>query len=382
MMITRANIMRLAALATVHLAVGAGCASYGRPDGPSAYDPPPANPEAQAQAEIAPAGEAPPAAINHAGMLGQFARTAAPPTAAPEYALQQHTASDDGQDADVAVDPAGKWIAFASTRHSDRSDIYLQKVGGVSVIQLTGDPADDAQPAFSPDGQRIAFCSNRAGNWDIYITDTAGKNVQQVTGATAHEMHPSFSPDGSRLVYCALSPRSSQWELWTIDLKTQERRMIGQGLFPVWSPQKGVDRIAFQRARQRGGRWFSVWTLDLVNNEPTRLTEVAVSSNAAVICPSWSADGGKLAFVTVVTDGRESRQDVWIADADGANRHRLTDGSTTNLSPCWAVDNRVYFISDRGGNENVWSTRAESRTTSTAAGSAPVAPAATAGTHD
>jgi hypothetical protein len=53
------------------------------------------------------------------------------------------------------------------------------------------------------------------------------------------------------------------------------------------------------------------------------------------------------------------QQDVWVIDADGGNRHRLTDGTSTCISPYWAADNRVYFVSDRGGHENVWSVRTE-----------------------
>jgi len=280
--------------------------------------------------------------------------------------MQQHTACDEGYDADVVADPAGKWLAFSSTRHSERSRIYLQRVDGTSVIQLTADQGDDAQPAFSPDGKRIAFCSNRAGNWDIYVMDIEGRNVEQITRDPAHEMHPSFSPDGTRLVYCALSPRAEQWELWVVNLNTHERKMIGPGLFPAWSPRKDVDRIAFQRPRQRGSRWFSVWTLDLVDGEPRRITEVAVSSNAAVVSPSWSPDGSKLAVATIIEpaspqSGTAGRYDIWTINVDGGGRQRLTDGSAVYLSPFWSSDNRVYFISDRGGQENVWSMRVDVR---------------------
>ncbi|HEY7119483.1 MAG TPA: hypothetical protein VH475_23025 [Tepidisphaeraceae bacterium] len=288
-----------------------------------------------------------------------------PRTEAADFGFQQHTFSDEGYDGDVSVDPTGHWIAFTSTRHTEKSEIYLQRVDGTSVIQLANDPSDNAQPCFSPDGKTIAFCSTRAGSWDLYTMDLDGRNVTQVTSGPSQDMHPSFSPDGTRLVYSSIGGRSGQWELWIVNLTTRERKMIGYGLFPNWSPDKSLERIAFQRARQRGSRWFSLWTLDLVDGEARRITEVAVSSNAAIISPCWSPDGKRLAFSTVVdpaqtVKGRpRGQQDIWIIDNDGAARQRLTDGTSTCLSPCWSSDNRVYFVSDRGGHENVWSVRTE-----------------------
>jgi len=146
--------------------------------------------------------------------------------------------------------------------------------------------------------------------------------------------------------------------------------MIGYGLFPSWSPDKTHNRIAFQRARQRGSRWFSLWTLDLVDGEARQLTEIAVSTNAAIVKPSWSPDGKGLAFCTIVEPAKTTRgkpsgqQDVWIIKADGTGRRRLTDGNGSNLMPAWSVDNRVYFISDRSGKECIWSVRVDEPTPS------------------
>jgi TolB protein len=132
--------------------------------------------------------------------------------------------------------------------------------------------------------------------------------------------------------------------------------MIGSGLFPCWSPEKSKDRIAFQRARARGSRWFSLWTLDLVNGEARNVTEVAVSSNSAVVSPSWSPDGRRLTFSTILDPAKEAgQQDVWIINSDGTNRQRLTDGKGVNAAPFWGPDGRVYFISDRDGKECIWS---------------------------
>jgi TolB protein len=285
------------------------------------------------------------------------------------FAFQQHTTTDEGHDADVVLDPTGKWLAFSSTRHSERADIYLQRVDGSSVIQLTNDPADDVQPCFSPDGTKIAFASSRLGTWDLYVMDVDGKNVQQLTSGAAQDLHPSFAPDGNRLAYCSLT-HSGQWEIWTFNLSTHEKKSLGAGLFPAWCPRRDVDRIAFQRARQRGSHWFSIWTVDLVDGEPRRNTEVAVSSNAAVVCPAWSPDGIQIAFSTILQPANHDeealpQQELWVANADGSGRTRLAEGGT-NLTPFWSASNRIYFISDRGGQENIWSVKVDAARSATA----------------
>lgn len=356
-------------VAVVATASGCCCA------GPEKYswNRPPAAPTA-GEAIFAPQADGDPsldrsarATPKHVNVFGEFDGVERRPVAlAGQANLQQHTFVTEGFDADVALDRTGRWMAFTSTRHSEHAEIYLQRVDGLSVVQLTNDISDEAGPAFSPDGRRLAFASNRSGSWDIYVMDIDGRNIVQVTSGAMQDLHPTWSPDGSMLCYSSLGSRSGQWELWTVDLGTLEKRMIGFGLYPSWSPDERVNRIAFQRARQRGSRWFSLWTLDLVDGEARRMTEVAVSTNAAIVKPTWSPDGRQLAFSTVVepadaADGNTGgQQDIWVINADGSGRRRLTDGVASNLMPAWSVTNRVYFVSDRSGNEAIWSVRMDS----------------------
>ncbi len=272
--------------------------------------------------------------------------------------------TQEGADFDPEIDLTGKRFVFASTRHRKTADIYLQPVGGTTVTQVTNDPANDVMPTFSPDGQSVAFASDRGGNWDIWIVDLKGGKPVQVTNSPTQDLHPSFSPDGSQLIFCSFGSRSGQWELWIVDVNNPaKRRQVGYGLFPVWSPVE--NKIVFQRARQRGNRLFSVWTIDLDDGEAKRPTEIAASSNAAVITPAWSPDGKYLTFSTVlnakpgnVTE-KPKQADVWMVDLAGKQRVNLTRSQFSDVQPTWGPDGTIYFVSNRGKNgiENVWQMR-------------------------
>ncbi|HOW73499.1 MAG TPA: DPP IV N-terminal domain-containing protein [Phycisphaerae bacterium] len=280
--------------------------------------------------------------------------------------MEQHTFTTEGADFDVDISPDGKWMVFASTRHSVRPDIYLKTINGRAVTQLCSDPASDVEPCFSPDGKSVVFASNRSGNWDLWLIGLDGGRPRQLTNSPMHEIHPSFAPEGKRLAYCAFNARADQWELWTVQLDLpSSNRMIGIGLFPEWSPIG--DSIIYQRARERGGRWFSIWRTDLEMGEPRYPTEVAASPDMALIQPGWSPDGQWIAYGTAKpgTGGETpdatgpilSRGDIWVIRADGTSPLQLTDGEGTHFSPTWGVDQRVYFSSRQTGAENLWSVR-------------------------
>lgn len=293
--------------------------------------------------------------------------------------LKRITYAQEGADFDPVVSPDGEHLVFASTRHRQTEDLYMKRVDGATITQLTDDPARDVMPAFSPDGSRIAFASDRTGRWDIYMIDAGGGQAMQVTNDRHHNIHPSFSPDGKRLVYSSYSRSAGQWQMVVVSLdRPGTRHFIGPGLFPKWVPATSdqSDRILFQRARDRGSRWFSVWTLPLDEaGEAGSPTEIVASTNAAVITPAWSPDGDHIVFCTVSDPGADDQQgagvsgesgrasrteaDVWVVRADGTGQARLTRGGFANLQPTWASDGTIYFTSNRGGEgvENIWALR-------------------------
>ncbi len=276
--------------------------------------------------------------------------------------LRRISLTEEGADFDVTIDKAGEYLLYSSTRHRKTSDIYRQRIDGSAITQLTDDASNDVMPALSPDGKTIAFASDRSGNWDLYLMDADGGPAVQLTNDRTHDIHPSFSPDGKHLVYSSLSDRSGQWQLVVIDVANPTtKRYIGHGLFPQWSPKDNT--IVYQRARERGTRWFSVWTVELDDRgEAGSPTEVVWSSEYACITPSWSPDGKAVVFCTVTnpdadTQGdRPAQSDVWIAKANGSGRTKMTRGRFANLQPVWSGDNAIYFVSNRAtkGVENIW----------------------------
>lgn len=280
--------------------------------------------------------------------------------------VKQITFSHQGADFDPIVSRTGDTVVYASTQHRPTADIYIKDVTSRVVTRLTDDPAQDVMPAVSPDGQHIAFCSNRNGTWDLFIMPATGGKAVQLTDENTHDLHPSWSPDGSKIVFCRLGQSSGRWELWIADVDSSGgSQFIGYGLFPEWCPQpgtgyRGTDKIAFQRSRERGDRAFGIWTLDY-NANPARAgreTEIISAPDSAMINPSWSPDGRFLLFAEVPERAagggvRPDATEVWMVGIDGRARVKLTSGNV-DLMPVWGPSGSIFFVSDRAGVENVW----------------------------
>lgn len=281
----------------------------------------------------------------------------------------QITYTFDGADFDPMVSADGSVILYASTQHRPTPDIYLKHVGSSVIRQLTNDASSNAMPALSPDGNRVAFCSDRSGNWDIYVMPVGGGPAVQITTDSSHDIHPSWSPDGTRLVFGRLGQTTRRWEMWVVDASSPTvSEFIGFGMFPEWCPiagtgENGLDKILFQRSRERGDRAFGLWTLDYGNGRVGNLTQIIASPLSAFINASWAPDGKHIAFATVPTPAawsdasaaRPPRAELWMMPVTGGARVALTSGDAVDLMPTWGPDNRIYFVSDRSGSDNIWS---------------------------
>jgi TolB protein len=289
-----------------------------------------------------------------------------PASAVAMTGVSRVTFAEEGADFDPCVSRDGKTLVFASTQHRTTADIYWKKTDSRVVTQLTNDPAQDAMPAISPDGNSIAFASDRSGNWDIFVMPVNGGRAVQVTSDLADDVHPSWSPDGKSLVFSRQGPASGRWEMWVTEVANPAiANFIGYGVLPQWCPvaatgNGGSDKILFQLGRERGRRSFSLWTVEVTNGTTGNVTEIATSAETALIDPSWSPDGRWVVYTEVpVTGGNaESRPEwatLWMISGEGDGKVRLTDGTGLALSPVWGGNDRLFFVSDRSGKDNIWS---------------------------
>jgi eukaryotic-like serine/threonine-protein kinase len=173
-----------------------------------------------------------------------------------------------------SLSPDGKSFVYAGFA-SGNPDIYLQRVGGKNPVNLTKDsPWDDTQPAFSPDGERIAFRSEREGG-GLFVMGATGESVKRLSD---FGNNPAWSPDGKEIA-CAdegvVDPahrNNPNSRVWAVNVATGERRQVTKedAKQPNWSPHG--YRIACGGRRNAAQR--DIWTIPAGGGEPTEVTKL------------------------------------------------------------------------------------------------------------
>jgi len=192
--------------------------------------------------------------------------------------------------------PDGRSLAYASLE-AGNWDIYLREIGSGKIRNLTGGCLeDDTQPAFSPDGEWIAFRSQRDGG-GIFVISATGDSIMRLTPA-GYFFHPAWSPDG-RKILCTrenvadpAERTAGSRQLWAFTVGDGEQRLITSDdvAQPQWSPHG--RRIAYWGKRQKAQR--DIWTMPALGGEPVDVTnDEHLDWN-----PIWSPDGRYLYFLS------------------------------------------------------------------------------------
>ena len=267
------------------------------------------------------------------------------------------------------VSPNGKEIAFQSNRDGN-TEIYVMEAKdddgdgeGDNLRRLTNNAASDAQPAWSPGGQKIAFQSTRDGSGsEIYIMDAEDK-VKNVTGdlgrdgngddttrlteAPGFDNFPVFSPDGSRIAFTSFRDVGGNGEIYAMDAEDKDGDRNGDNptrltndpardTMPEFSPE-GTNKIVFASNRVPSGTprvigttpILDIWVMGANGDNPSNLTNEPDKNHQ---WPTWSPDGSKIAFWRGSDSGlsgltSDADSDIWVMDANGGNRNNLTEKS-------------------------------------------------------
>ncbi len=215
---------------------------------------------------------------------------------------------DPGEEVFPSLSPDGRMIVYAASS-GGAWRILLKRVAGQNPIALSDRAgADDTQPAFSPDGERIAFRSERDGG-GIFVMGATGESVQRIT---SRGFHPAWAPDGREIVYGTQSVtdpslRFTTSELWAIDVGTGQERLLspGDAVQPSFSPNG--HRIAYW-GRSTGAGPGDIWTIPVSGGEP-----VAVTDDAGIDWnPVWSPDGRFIYF----SSNRGGSMNLWRVEVD------------------------------------------------------------------
>ncbi|MCB9434039.1 MAG: PD40 domain-containing protein [Ardenticatenaceae bacterium] len=249
-----------------------------------------------------------------------------------------------------AFSPDGSKIVFTSNRHDRNNwDIYTMDVNGSNLVRLTFTAGLDTEPVFSPDGSHIAFASERSGNLDIWVMEADGSNPIRLTISPFEDIEPAYSPDGSQIAFSRVLGNHEKDVFVIGSSGSNERRVTdvaGEDHDPTFSPDGTQLVITSERA---GTNPFGdVFKIRL--SDGASLGNLTSGLNNGGGDPAWSPDGSKVAFFRSSTAILASPQQLWVMSSNGSNRQRTEPAAalpappakpltraTCQLSPTWAA---------------------------------------------
>lgn len=215
-----------------------------------------------------------------------------------------------------AISPDGESIVF-----SYRGDLWRVDADGGKALALTRHAAHDTQPVWSRDGGRLAFASDRYGNFDIFAMPAGGGVATRLTFHSATDLPSAFTPDDSAVVFSSSRldgvtsvqyPTGAQPELYAVSL--------AGGM-----PRQLLSTPAIHAIHDRAGK---------------RL----VYSDLKGYEDDWRKH-----------DDSSFARDLWMLDVDSGEHRRLTEFGHDDRQPVWSADEQaLYFLSERSGSFNVW----------------------------
>lgn len=210
--------------------------------------------------------------------------------------------------------PDGQYIAFHSNRHGGSPDIYIMTRDGKNIRRLTNQKYTAEVPIFSPDGKYILFAGyqdDKYINNDLYLMNADGSNLRRIIDHPLRDGHAQFSPDGKKIIF------NSQRD------------------------DEGVMKY----------KNYELYEMEISTGTTKRITNYADWDTY----PSYSPDGTKILWRRILTDSTNPRgynSEVFSMNIDGTNVQNLSNHEAFDGYPEWSPDGQyIVFVSTRGGED-------------------------------
>ena len=222
-----------------------------------------------------------------------------------------------------------------------RNRMYTIDVASGRIAALpNASTTDDENPRWSPDGRRIAFKSNRHGNYDLFVMDADGRNLRRITDHPEHDHDPAWLPDGESLVFTSeRDSRADLYRVWLSDLRVDRLtdHFVGRAIMPNVSPDGHWVAFTAQTLPVEGG-----WTYQIHVLEMATLQTWPFDESGPACWPTWSPDGHSIAHVWL---GSEPSQ-IQTLNSFGASPQRVAgDTVRWHYYPDWSPDSRLLAAS-------------------------------------
>jgi Tol biopolymer transport system component len=169
---------------------------------------------------------------------------------------------------------------FTVASSTQDSEIYIMNADGSDRINISNDPKQDIEPNWSPDGSKIAFATDRDGNYEIYVMNADGSDPVRLTENFSEDYRPMWSPDGTKIAF--YSNRDGNFEIYVMSADGKQAMNLTKNGFPDTDP-------------------------------------------------AWSPDGNYIVFVSK----RDRNDEIYRMKADGTEVVRLTKNPKDDWNPCW-----------------------------------------------
>lgn len=239
-------------------------------------------------------------------------------------------------------------IAFASDRDGN-FEIFPMRADGTHQTRLTTNAAFDGEPDWSPDGSRIAFTSDRHGGLEIYTMDAAGGSALRLTDNALADSLPAWSPVGSQIVFTSV-PDAWQTNLAIVSALggSPPTALVGSGMFHYSSPDWSANGRIVCSYYRFPGPIPHILSMKADGTDGVSLTS---DVNYSDYSPAWSPDGTKVAFYSE----RDGNVDIYVMKADGSDVKRLTTDPDPDRDPAWSPCGAwIAFVSERDGNAEIY----------------------------